>query len=272
MQPDGSLNPSPTPVELPDPSDSAASYWLARTLWAFGEGYAAFRRRRPGIRRFPESRGWIWPSPHCSVMCSATTGSYQIIHGVRVPAWLIVDGADASSEAVLGLAAYVQATGDRTARTALPQLARGIAAHVRRLDHQMAVPRTAALGTVPIAYGTPGVPTCPPRWRPPRPHWAQQACWHRLSTTRPVSAPQLLTSTGPINGLLPTPVDATQIAYGADARVQGLLAVGTPATVPGSASWPESRPAGSSGRTRRAQPVYDPATGVTKDGVRPTAR
>ena len=30
---------------------------------------------------------------------------------------------------------------------------------------------------------------------------------------------QLLTSTGPVNGLLPTPVDTTQIAYGADARV-----------------------------------------------------
>ena len=45
-------------------------------------------------------------------------------HGVKVPDWLIVDGADASSEAVLGLAAYVTATGDRTARTALRQLAR----------------------------------------------------------------------------------------------------------------------------------------------------
>ena len=43
MQPDGTLNPSPTPVELPDPSDSGESYWLARTIWALGEGYAAFR-------------------------------------------------------------------------------------------------------------------------------------------------------------------------------------------------------------------------------------
>ena len=42
MQPDGTLNPSPEPVELPDPSDSGESYWLARSLWAFGEGYAAF--------------------------------------------------------------------------------------------------------------------------------------------------------------------------------------------------------------------------------------
>ncbi|KTS80967.1 hypothetical protein NS183_17440, partial [Microbacterium testaceum] len=42
MQPDGELNPSAEPVELPDPSDSGPSYWTARTVWALGEGYAAF--------------------------------------------------------------------------------------------------------------------------------------------------------------------------------------------------------------------------------------
>lgn len=41
MQPDGALNRSARPVELPDPSDSGPSYWLARTVWALGEGYAA---------------------------------------------------------------------------------------------------------------------------------------------------------------------------------------------------------------------------------------
>ena len=55
-------------------------------------------------------------------------GTDQVIHGVPVPDWLIVDGADASSEAVLGLAAYVRAGGGRSARVALGQLAHGIAA------------------------------------------------------------------------------------------------------------------------------------------------
>ena len=58
----------------------------------------------------------------------ARYGQYQIVDGVRVPAWLIVDGADASAEAVLGLAAYVRAGGPRSARTALARLAEGIAA------------------------------------------------------------------------------------------------------------------------------------------------
>lgn len=42
QQPDGSLNRSAIPVELPDPSDSDESYWLARTVWALGEGIAVF--------------------------------------------------------------------------------------------------------------------------------------------------------------------------------------------------------------------------------------
>ncbi len=53
MQPDGTLNPSAEPVELPDPSDSGPSYWLARTIWALGEAYPAFVQQRPGVRRLP---------------------------------------------------------------------------------------------------------------------------------------------------------------------------------------------------------------------------
>ena len=52
MQPDGTLNPSAEPKELPDPSDSDASYWLARTIWALGEGYAAFEQSDPEFAAF----------------------------------------------------------------------------------------------------------------------------------------------------------------------------------------------------------------------------
>ena len=56
MQPDGTLNPSAEPVELPDPSDSGPSYWLARTIWALGEGYAAFRHADPAFAAFLKAR------------------------------------------------------------------------------------------------------------------------------------------------------------------------------------------------------------------------
>ena len=53
MQADGTLKPSAIPRELPDPSDSGESYWLARTVWALGEGYAAFAAADPGFAALP---------------------------------------------------------------------------------------------------------------------------------------------------------------------------------------------------------------------------
>ena len=47
QQSDGTLNPTAIPKELPGPADSAESFWLARTVWALGEGYAGFALRRP---------------------------------------------------------------------------------------------------------------------------------------------------------------------------------------------------------------------------------
>jgi hypothetical protein len=265
MQPDGSLNPSPTPGELPDPSDSGASYWLARTLWALGEGYSAFRDSDPAFAAFLKVR-----------MDLAVTalrrdvlgdyGKYQTIHGVRVPAWLIVDGADASSEAVLGLASYVQASGDPAARTALRQLARGIAA---------------------LSAGT----TTSWPYRALLPWALTRSFWHAWGANMPAAlaaaadalgekallttaiadaagfSPQMLTSTGPINGLLPTPTDATGIAYGADARVQGLFAVGTSSGRPGIRQLAGLAAGWFFGQNPSGAPVYDRSTGVTRDGV-----
>ena len=54
MQPDGTLNPSAEPVELPDPSDSGPSYWLARTHLGARRGLRGLRSdARPGVRRVP---------------------------------------------------------------------------------------------------------------------------------------------------------------------------------------------------------------------------
>ena len=265
MQPDGSLNPSPTPVELPDPSDSDASYWLARTLWALGEGYAAFARTDPEFAGFLKVRMDL----AVAALNRDVLGDYpqhQIIHGVRVPAWLIVDGADASSEAVLGLAAYVRSSGDRPARRALEELSRGIAAMSDGSTTQW--PYRALLP------------------------WAlSRSDWHAWGSNMPAAlaaastvlggrsllgpavddaagfSAQLLTSTGPVNGLLPTPVDGTQIAYGADARVQGLYAVGNASHRPGIRQLAGIAAGWFFGQNPSNAAVYDPASGVTKDGV-----
>ena len=131
MQPDGTLNPSAEPVELPDPSDSDASYWVARTIWALGEGYAAFSATDdPADAAFA---AFLRDRLELSLSRRRPAGPRRVrpadlVDGRPTPAWLIADGADASAEAVLGLAAYVEAGGSDAARTALSRLADGIAA------------------------------------------------------------------------------------------------------------------------------------------------
>ncbi|HEV7195322.1 MAG TPA: hypothetical protein VGN19_05225, partial [Pedococcus sp.] len=126
MQPDGKLHPSPQPQELPDPSDSDASYWLARTIWALGEGYSAFRTTDPAFASFLRQRLELAVTA-LNHECLARYGQYLNIDGQPAPAWLIAGGADASAEAVLGLSAYVEAGGSSAARTALAHLSEGIA-------------------------------------------------------------------------------------------------------------------------------------------------
>ncbi len=265
MQPDGTLNPSPTPVETPDPSDSGASYWLARTVWALGEGYAAFRAADPAFAAFLKQRlDLAIAAVQRQVL--VRYGQYQVVDGLRVPAWLIVDGADASAEAVLGLSAYVRAGGTPAAATALRQLAAGIA----EMGHGDA--RTWPYGAI--------LP------------WAlSRSLWHAWGAQMPAAlagaattlrdprllppavadagtfTPRLLTATGPVNGWLPAPVDGTQIAYGADARVQGLLAVAAATRARGFRMLAGVAAGWYFGQNPGGAAMYDPATGVTFDGV-----
>ncbi|HEV7650929.1 MAG TPA: hypothetical protein VGP26_22515 [Actinophytocola sp.] len=264
MQPDGTLHPSAEPVELPDPSDSGPSYWLARTVWALGEGYATFRGTDFGS--FLRTRLDLAVAALDRQVLSRY-GHWQTVDGVRVPAWLIVDGADASAEAVLGLSEYVSAGGGGAARTALARLAEGVAA-MSGGDRAGNWPYGAIL---PWALSRSD-------WH----GWAAQmpaglarasAALHRADLRRPAVAdaatftPYLLTAGGPDNGWLPAPIDRTQIAYGVDARVQSLLAT---AEVTGSDGLRELAGMAAGwffGANAAGVPVYDPATGRTADGV-----
>ncbi len=264
MQPDGTLNPSAEPVELPDPSDSGPSYWLARSVWALGEGYAAFRGTDFGD--FLRTRLDLAIAA-LDRQVLAKYGTWQTVDGVRVPAWLVVDGADASAEAVLGLSAYVSAGGGRAARTALARLAEGI----------------AAMSGGPAAGSWPNGAILP--WALSRSDWhgwASQmpaalarasAALHRADLGRPAVVdaatftPYLLTAGGPDNGWLPAPIDRTQIAYGVDSRVQSLLAT---ADLTGSAGLRELAGVTAGwffGANAAGVATYDPATGRTADGV-----
>ena len=265
MQPDGTLNPSPVPVELPNPSDSGPSYWLARTIWALGEGYAAFRGADPSFAAFLRQRMELAIGA-VERQVLVRYGTFQIIDGQRTPAWLIVDGADATAEAVLGLAAYVKAGGSRRARTAMRQLADGIA----RLSGGDA--RHWPFGAV-------------------RPWALSRSVWHAWASQMPaalaragtelhdrsliapavedaaVFTPWLMTSGGPDNGRLPTATDRNQIAYGVDSRVQSLLAVAQATHRVGFRRLAGMTAAWFFGANAAGIVAYDPATGTTVDTI-----
>ena len=262
MQPDGTFNASPEPVELPDPSDSGPSYWLARAIWALGEGYAAFRTADPAFAAFLRQRLDL----AVGALDLSAYGTWQLIDGVRRPAWLIVDGADASAEAVLGLAAYVSAGGPAAARRALRQLSEGVAAlsggGPREWPFGAVLPWALSLSDwhawasqMPAALARAGQVLHDDRLLRP------------AVTDSAVFTPWLLTSGGADNGRLPARIDRSQIAYGQDSRLQSLLAVAAATGRTGFrhlagivASW-------YFGANAAGRPAYDPATGRTVDGI-----
>ena len=266
MQPDGTFNASPEPVELPDPSDSGESYWLARSLWAFGEGYAAFQNEDPEFAAFLQQRLRLGIDA-LERQSLSRYGQYDIADGVKVPAWLIVDGADASAEAVLGLSAYSAAVPtDTAARSALAQLAEGIAqmatpstptwpygailpwTQSRSIFHSWGSQMPAALADASVTLG--------------RPDLLQPAITDSVSFTT-----TLLTAGGPDNGWFPTPTEKVQIAYGADSRLQSLLAVADASGGSGFSDLAGLMGAWYFGMNASGAAVYDRSTGVTFDGV-----
>jgi hypothetical protein len=276
MQPDGELNRSAEPVELPDPSDSAESYWLARTLWAFGEGFAAFQESDPSFAAFLQERLQLGVAAVDREVLDLY-GQYVKADGVDVPAWLIVDGADATAEAVLGLSAYSAAEpSDTGVRDTLAKLAEGVAAYGRTTTDPAA---GGDAGAWPYGAMLP---------------WAEsRSMWHAWSsqmagalarasvalgdssllqpavTDSARFAPTLLTAGGPDNGWYPSPTERVQIAYGVDSRVQNLLATADAAGLPGLADLAGLQAAWYFGLNPAGEPMYDPATGVTYDGIQP---
>ncbi len=271
QQADGTLNRSGIPAESPDPSDSGESAWLARTVWALGEGYAAFQGD-PEFAAFLRRRLRLAMSA-IGRQVLPRYGQWRVVDDAPTPAWLIGDGADLTGEALLGLCAYTGCSGDDDARKLLEQLAEGVTAM-----------RTGTPWTWPFGAVLPSA--------------LSRSAWHAWAGLAPAAlarvyevagdlaardaaladassfTPHLLVEGGPDNLRVAVPgarealtIDGVQLSYGAQSRVESLLTTarvtGRPAlsTLAGIAgSWYfGNNPAGA--------PMYDPATGRTYDGV-----
>ena len=265
QQTDGTLNPSAEPKELPDPSDSAESYWVARTVWALGEGYSAFKKSDPDFAAFLKDRLHL-SLDSLNRQSLGKYGTFDVADGVDVPAWLIAGGADASAEAVLGLSAYAKvAPGDDLARTALTQLTEGVAGM-----------SSGSVNQWPYGAMLP--------WNKSQTLWQ---AWGGMAPAAVASAatvlgrndlltaaikdaaqftPQLLAAGGPDNAWTPTPGEA-QIAYGVDSRLQGLVATAKAAKSPGLLDVAAITAGWYFGANRSGAPAYDPTTGTAVDGI-----
>lgn len=272
QQADGRLNPSAEPVELPDPSDSGHSAWLARTIWALGEGFAAFDGDDPDFAAFLRSRLRLAMSAvRRQVLCRY--GQWRLVDDTPTPAWLVADGADLTGEALLGLCAYAAAGDDEDARKVVEQLSEGVSAM------RTGTPWTWPFGAV-------------------LPSGRSRTEWHAWAGLAPAAlarvyavcgdlpardaaladaasfTPHLLVGGGPDNLRVALPgardaltVDGVQLAYGAHSRLESLLAtaratgraaLNTLAGVAGSWFF---------GNNPARAPMYDPATGITYDGI-----
>ncbi|ABK05266.1 hypothetical protein Arth_3891 [Arthrobacter sp. FB24] len=270
QQSDGSLTPSAKPVELPDPSDSAESYWLARTVWALGEGFTAFQDDDPEFAGFLQDRLHL-ALGSLNKQSLAKYGTYDTADGVQVPAWLIAGGADASAEAVLGLSSYVSSVpGDELAATALDRLSEGVAAMSSGSASQwpfgaiMPWNKSQTLwhawgGMAPAAVATASEVL------------DQPALLEAAVKDTAQFTPQLLAAGGPDNAWSPTPGEA-QIAYGVDSRVQSLVATARAADAPGLLDLAAVTAGWFFGANPSGAPAYNPATGTAIDGIEPDGR
>ncbi|WP_394216432.1 hypothetical protein [Brachybacterium vulturis] len=268
QQSDGTLNRSAIPVELPDPSDSEESYWLARTVWALGEGIAGLAQADPDFAAFLRERLHL----ALEALERASLGRYgrwEVADGVDVPGWLIAGGADATGEAVLGLVAALDA---------LPEDSR-IAGALDRYAEGISAMASGGVGAWPFGAVLP--------WT------GSQSFWHAwgglapaaLATAAPVTGrgldaavgdagvftPQLLTSGGPHNAWSPVPGEA-QIAYGVQCRVETLLRTADATGGQGLRELAALVAGWFFGANPAGERVYDPATGVTVDGIEPDGR
>ncbi|GAA3337970.1 hypothetical protein GCM10017714_07160 [Curtobacterium pusillum] len=266
QQPDGTLDTTPTPPDSPNPSDSADSFWTARTIWALGEAYPAFRHTDPGFARFLQDR------LHLAIGALergslAQYGRYDTVNGSRVPAWLIADSTSATAEAVLGLSAYSAAVpSDHGVRTVLQHETEGIAGMQRggpgTWPYGAVLPSATSQSTwnawggmAPAALARAGAVLH-------RSAWEQDA---ERATAQ--FGTQLLTSGGPDNGWTPTPFDRTQIAYGADSLVESFTATADATGNDGQAALAGIAASWFFGANPAGVPVYDRATGACVDGI-----
>ena len=216
---------APSRSSCPNPSDSAESFWLARTVWALGEGYAGFKTADPAFAQFLKQRMAL------ALGCARTPVAREVRHD-----------RDRERRESARLDDRRQRERDLGGGPRPQRLREGRAGRPHGRDRPRPLRgrnqpacRAAASDKWPFGAILPeeNSPTFWHAWGGMEPAALSTAATvlrrgdyqQTAAVDTAQFTAQLLATGGPDNGWTPTPADQTQIAYGVDSRVEGLLAV-----------------------------------------------
>lgn len=251
-------------------SRKGAGFWAARALWAIGDGMIAFQ----GDADYYETlRGaFLSGASAFARNVDARWGQYYEVHGLQAPAWLPGDGADVASILLLGLSSFLEVDQDPVVLQLASRIAVGLAefqygpagtypylAHPSfALDpfqwHAWGSRQTQALARAATVLGEDGV-----------------VDGHDLLASAEAEAGHffvhLLVTEGPIEKMSPAVKTAPQIAFGMESLASGLFELYAATGKSVYAELGGLMTGWLTGNNELREPMYDPATGRTYDGL-----
>ncbi len=251
-------------------SRKGAGFWAARALWAIGDGMIAFQ----GDADYYETlRGaFLAGAAAFARNVDARWGQYYEVHGLQAPAWLPGDGADVASILLLGLSSFLEVDQDPVVLQLASRIAVGLAefqygpagtypylAHPSfALDpfqwHAWGSRQTQALARAATVLGEAGV-----------------ADGHDLLASAEAEAGHffvhLLATEGPIERMSPAVKVAPQIAFGMESLASGFFELYAATGKSVYAELGGLMTGWLTGDNELREPMYDPVTGRTYDGL-----
>ncbi|PWK06658.1 hypothetical protein [Tumebacillus permanentifrigoris] len=243
-------------------SKKSFSWWAARGMWSLGLGARVLSDTDPEYASKLQQH-FLLANQALQRTVNSKYGQYQDLHGKKVPAW--VEGTDAMSNALLGLAEFYQIQPREEVRDSMQKLGRALSefqygdydqypygAHLdwtgsATLWHAWGSGQTFALAKAGRVLGN-------QNWIQSAKQEADQLFSHLLVT-------------GMIKEMAPTPNKNEQIAYGVNMLTQGFLEVYTATQDPIYAKSAGLAASWFTGNNDANFNMYEPSTGMGYDGL-----
>ncbi len=261
---DGSIN------RLGRTSRKGAGFWAARGLWALAEGYRVFQDTDPEYAAQLQE-AFLRGVPPFVAKVEPNFGEFETVRGFEVPQWLPDDGADVASILAVALASYLETEEDDTVednsvRDLLTMLADGLAAFQYGPPESYPFLAHPSFALNPLewhAWGSRQTQALAETYEvEPDEDWLESAeaeAGHFFV--------HLLASQGPVERMSPAVDTFAQIAFGMESIASGYFAL---ADATGKEVYNELGGLMTGwllGNNELRQPMYEPETGRTFDGL-----